>query len=155
MISVPESIDFEVSLWSDSYYLFGSKDMAQKSLGKEKVVEDSDWDFALQSFGTQESDDEVAERLGWSLKDRVSYLDMQTYGVYEKQIEGYKVQISCKRDLEFFQMVFESISPSFYWKYLHKSSDLVLPREAQTALFNQLYWTSIQTTSWKTRKTPE
>lgn len=100
---------------------------------------ESDWDFAIES----DSERLLAQRFvdaGWELCDTYSYKDNDTTWVYNKEFYGHKVQVSLRNNLTRFIDCFNSIETSFYFKYMHKSSNKCMDREDMTRYWNSLYY---------------
>jgi predicted nucleotidyltransferase len=138
-VEIPEKIKHEVSLMHPEAYLFGSRYMA-KYLEDGKRVENSDWDFAFPYEGSETLELDRAKKLGWQPKESLKYMDNMSLSVYEKEVEGYKVQMCSKLNMALFKRAWESIHKDFYWDYLHKSSPYALPQVVQKEVFNQLYY---------------
>jgi hypothetical protein len=135
---IPKAIKQEVSLITPKPYLFGSRYMAQYWPWGGKA-DNSDWDFAFPYNGYEHAEVSKLESLGWEPKDVLKYMDNISFAVYEKIINGHKVQMCSKINLGVFKRTWERIQPKFYWHYLHKSSSTVLPKEVQKDIFNQMY----------------
>jgi hypothetical protein len=141
-VEIPIEISEEVSKVHPESQLFGSRYMAQYWPGDRlNLAENSDWDFAFPYKGSEYKEAQKMKSLGWVEKPRLKYLDKMSFAVYEKQIGNHNVQMCSKINMSVFIETWKRIDPVFYWTYLHKSSPLVLPKEAQTAVFNQMYKT--------------
>lgn len=129
-------------------YLYGS--MSKIIIGElaeqlQTFDEDSDYDFAVQDSA------EVYQELislGWTKKDELSYQDAQTEHIFEGELDGERVQISLRRDLEKFKEAWRSVDPEFYWRFLNKRSPTFLGREGVQKYLDQLFWLLIGT--WRT-----
>ncbi len=100
--------------------------------------DNSDYDFAIGYNATSTSHlDHPAN--GWTKKEEMSYQDSSTVGIYEKQLNGFKVQVSQRYDLDAFTRAWDSIPSSFYWKYINKRSPTAFPREDVKEYLDQLF----------------
>jgi hypothetical protein len=133
---IPDVVWEETGKLHTTRYLFGSRWMPLISHG---LPDDTDWDFAFPYEGSEQLEIDKAESLGWVKKPTEKYKDQLHFITWEKVVDGYKIQMCSKINLRFFIDSFRSIDPDFYWKYLHRSSYLCLPKETQCAIFNQIY----------------
>jgi hypothetical protein len=130
-----ESHKEHLKIFGDDLYLHGSRGMADRCFFESHPdVSKSDWDYA-----TQNRIDWVATRNGWVQVVDQSYTDNDTMYVYEKIIDGDKIQVSERVNLKRYMYVFNSILPEFYFKYLWKGSDKCLPVEDRRNFYNNLY----------------
>ena len=107
-----------------------------EDLGK-IVTPETDWDYATQA-------DNFAEH--WLIKNNFkmnglsSYCDNDTKFVYEKIIDGQKVQVSLRENLHRYIDCFNGVDWYFYRKYLHKSSPDCMDKDKQREFWNALYY---------------
>lgn len=141
-LEIPEEIQTEVNKLHPNNHLFGSRWMSQYWPYQGIVSEETDWDFAFPYEGSEAAEDLKAESLGWTQKEHLKYQDSLHFKTWEKFVDGHKVQMCSKINLKKFIEVFRGIDPPFYWRFLHKSSMEVLPKESQKEVFNQLYRTA-------------
>jgi hypothetical protein len=123
-----ESIDCVPSM--HDLYLYGSLSkggIKGYSILDESIGENTDYDFAVQHSAQLQS--ELCLSTFWKEKQELNYQDSMTERVYEAVFEGEKVQLSLRKDLHIFKTVWESIEPTFYWKYLNKRSPFCMPPE--------------------------
>lgn len=137
-VEIPSIIQAEVDKIHHTNYLFGSRRMADYYGYSHKAAE-SDWDFAFPYEGSEYTEVRKAEGLGWTQKPCEKYKDEMHFITWEKMIDGHKVQMCSKINYSLFKETFEDVDPSFYWKYLHKSSVDCLPKKVQNDIFNQFY----------------
>jgi len=135
---IPEEVQKEVDALHPTNFLFGSRRMSCY-FGYEGRAEESDWDFAFPYEGSEALEVEKAKNLGWTERPTEKYKDDMHFMTWEKIIGGRKVQMCSKINLFLFKRVFQAIEPEFYWGYIHKSSPDVMPKQTQTAVFNQFY----------------
>ena len=137
-LDIPEEIKKEVDKLHPQSKLFGSRYMSTY-WGYKNKADNSDWDFAFPYEGSEAAEVERATSLGWVEKPTEKYKDNMHFITWEKHVGVHKVQMCSKINLRLFIEVFQSLDPTFYWTYLHTSSNKVLPKDVQTAIFNQLY----------------
>lgn len=142
-VEIPEEIKMEVEKITSNYFLFGSRLMVSFWSGLSRDVEKSDWDIAFAYNGSEYSEVKRMKDNGWTPIERLKYYDKLSFAVYEKTIDVQgvptKVQMCSKINLGLFKETVESLPVNFYWRFLHKSSPEVLPKEVQTEIFNMLY----------------
>lgn len=98
---------------------------------------DSDYDFAVQDNAKTYHE---LNKLGWQKKDELSYQDAQTVYIFEGSLDGERVQISLRQDLDKFKEAWGSIDPTFYWKFLNKRSPTFIGREGVKTYLDQLFF---------------
>lgn len=120
-------------------FLYGSTN----KIGRWEVEElltfdaDSDYDFAVQDSAKTYHE---LNKLGWQKKDELSYQDAQTAHIFEGSLDGERVQISLRQDLDKFKEAWGSIDPTFYWKFLNKRSPTFIGREGVKTYLDQLFF---------------
>ena len=105
-----------------------------------KLPEGTDWDYAAQHNQPWQTLDDLAKRNGWVEVVDKSYMDNNTALVYEKVIEGEKVQVSMRQCLDTYKSCFSGLEPTFYFRYLWKGSTECLPLDQRRNLWNLMYW---------------
>lgn len=120
-------------------YLYGSTSKLSSFEAREleNFDESSDYDFAVQD--SAKVHDQLIS-LGWRKKDELSYQDAQTVHIFEGQVDGERVQISLRVELDKFKEVWESIPAEFYWHFLNKRSPTFIGREGVKTYLDQLYF---------------
>jgi hypothetical protein len=123
-------------------WLHGSRKMNQRQFpwDRKKLPEGTDWDYAAQHKQPWQQTDQMVKSEGWVEVVDKSYMDNDTAFVYEKVIDGEKVQVSLRQDLARYKAVFTSVDPDFYFLYLWKGSDNCLDVNYRRAFWNQMYW---------------
>jgi hypothetical protein len=119
------------------FYLGGSRRMAKKFY--EEVHVNSATDYDLYATSSQDAEDILA-MAGFtrSLIDDL-YLDDQAVSIWKKG----DVQVVLRKNAEFYEKVFESISAEYYVNHLWKSSQVFESHPERRALigehFNQMF----------------
>ena len=122
-------------------WLHGSRHMNRRMFpwDAKELSEGTDWDYAAQHHQPWHQTDRLANENGWVEVVDESYMDDNTAFVYEKIIEGEKVQVSLRQDLEAYKSCFTSVDPEFYFTYLWKGSEKCLPVKDRRKFWNSLY----------------
>ena len=127
-------------------WLHGSRRMSSRLLPWEtmELPEGTDWDYAAQHKQPWQQMERVAYKNGWTEVVDKSYMDNNTAFVYEKTIDGEKVQVSLRQCLPTYKACFNSVDPDFYFTYLWKGSYKCFPVEDRRKFWNSLYDTYIK-----------
>jgi hypothetical protein len=87
---------------------------------------DSDWDFAVKS----DTSPVLLTNLGFKLKELGGiYKDGFTFECWEQVVDGHKVQLVLKANLNLFERIWGSITPEFYDRFLNKRSEHYIGKE--------------------------
>jgi len=125
---------------SSDMFLYGSRDMADdwgNVSHYSPLVENSDWDFAVRNSLRVEN---YLVMDGWKEKKTEAYKDATTFRVYDKEIDGYKIQISLRDKFDAFKSVWNNIPQDFYWKYINKKSKYAMsPDEVSQYISSMAY----------------
>ena len=123
-------------------WLHGSRKMGQRLLPWEtkELPKETDWDYAAQHWQPWQLLVEVASEKGWAEVVDKSYMDDNTAFVFEKVVDGEKVQVSLRQSLDTYKSCFTSVDPEFYFTYLWKGSEKCLPVEDRRKFWNSLYY---------------
>ena len=151
LADIPEkSVDILATLETSKFKFFlgGSRRMNQKEPELIPIQTCTDWDFYC------EYSDEVIgylEGLGFKATGTdQKYWDDECLGImkYGDILNEPAIQVVLRRDPMFYRMVFESITPEFYYDYLWKSGGSpLMHQERIQQIFNQLF----RTAKWKTK----
>jgi hypothetical protein len=120
-------------------FLHGSRAMAKRSGNLPLLPESTDYDYAAQHTQPWQELVAKAEKEGWVEIVTDSYKDNDTAFVFEKTLEGKKVQVSLRQNLDRYKAVFEDIDPDYYFQYLWKGSVDCLSVEKRREYYNKLY----------------
>ena len=123
-------------------FLHGSRGMVKRELfsKREHLVKNSDWDYAAQHHQPWEKHYSKIIAHGWEEIETKSYGDSNTAFVFEKTIDGQKVQVSLRHDIDLYKHCVYSVDYDFYWKYLWKGSEDCMPVEYRKCYWNSLYY---------------
>lgn len=121
----------------DEFYLYGSTSKIDAITSEDLSIfdENSDYDFAVQDRGATAK--ELFEN-GWVKKEDLDYQDDMTVSVYERVLDGHKVQVSLRNDLTTFKEVWNSVPYEFYWRFLNKRAPTFIGNEGVKLYLNQL-----------------
>lgn len=128
-------------------YLHGSRFMNSRYLPWEECVdlpEDTDWDYAAQNVSDWQALVDEALKQGWIEVVDQSYTDANTAHVFEKMIDGQKVQVSLRQNLEAYVKAINTIEPDFYFKYLWKGSDICISVEDRRMFWDAMYYMAVR-----------
>lgn len=114
------------------FYLHGSR-------AKGLANENSDFDFACQHTQPWVNQRWMMEQEGFKEIIIESYVDNDTTFVYEKIINGEKVQVSFRKDLNRYKACWTSLDTETYRKLFWKQSPTCLPVEIRRDLWNIMY----------------
>lgn len=129
----------DIKIFGD-VFLHGSRGMYNKSFYlTPQLPQSTDWDYAAQHTQSCQQLLEDAIKAGWVECVDKSYMDDDTTFVFERSINGNKVQVSMRQNLLRYKDCFNSIDVDFYFKYLWKSSGDCLSVEDRRKFFNSLY----------------
>ena len=123
-------------------FLHGSRNKFSTRLPWEPqpvIPEGTDWDYAAQHKQPWQQFVQEIEAAGWKECVDKSYMDNDTAFVFEKSIDGEKVQVSLRQNLNRYIDCCSIIDSDFYFKYLWKGADSVLPVEDRRKFFNTMY----------------
>lgn len=111
-------------------------------LSKKRIVlkENTDWDYATQNVQNWQDLVWRVTKEGWEEVVDASYCDNDTAHVFEKIIDGSKVQVSLRQNLNRYRDVFNSVDTDFYFSFLWKNSPECLPIEGRREFWNSLYY---------------
>lgn len=120
-------------------FLHGSRFMAERAGKTALLPESTDYDYAAQHTQPWQEIVAKAESLGWVEIVTESYKDNDTAFVFERVVDGKKVQVSLRQNLARYKSVFEGIDPEYYFQYLWKGSVNCLSVEERRKYYNKLY----------------
>ena len=121
----------------DEFYLYGSTSKIDTITSEDLSIfdENSDYDFAVQDSAATEGE---LFGNGWVKKDDLDYQDDMTVSVYERVLDGHKVQVSLRNDLKTFKEVWNSVPYEFYWRFINKRAPMFIGKEGVKLYLNQL-----------------
>lgn len=131
---LPDAIKAEViNLKVPELYFYGSRSKTLIPVENR----DSDWDFAFQN---NQKSAEAVVAAGFTLKTTVyPYQDGNTFECYEKIVDGHKIQLVSKGNLELFKDVWSLISDDFWQTYMNKRSDKYMGKDGVTDLIKHFH----------------
>lgn len=113
-------------------FLFGSRSFYEHT-------PESDWDFAVQF---SEDREKLLLEKGWALKDfngEGDYVDHDTISVFEKVVDGRKIQIALRRDVKRFAACWDQISHFIYKRHINKRSKEAWSKMEVAQYLNDLF----------------
>jgi len=133
---MPELVKFEP--FGDCW-LHGSRAMSERFWPSFDLPEGTDYDYAVQHTQPWQEIVDKADALGWVDAVSKSYMDNDTAFVFEKMVEGKKIQVSLRQNLQRYKSCFSAIDAPFYFKYLWKGSDDCFDIITRRRYYNTLY----------------
>lgn len=118
-------------------YLYGSLSKSGSWDTEATIDENTDFDFAIQDSTVAAKELTAA---GWAELETEAYRDKLTTKVFEGMVDGHKVQISLRTELQTFKEIWSSIDSDFYWKFINKRSPRAMTKDETTAYLGQLYF---------------
>lgn len=103
-------------------YLHGSRRMAEQINVTSLLPSDTDYDYAVQWHPTTIGLDAYCAKFGWRYLGDKAYKGKNNTVVVEKMLDGDKVQVQFKLNLEVYKEVFESLNPSYYFDKFYKKN---------------------------------